>query len=393
MTADATGGEGGDTAVVELHALVTRVVGARVRDPDTADDVVQETVTRVLAARGRLDDGALAPYAVVTARNIVRSLGRDEGRRRRHSHRLVEGAMAPSPEDEVAQEEERAALGLAWSRLGSEERRALADHEVAGTAVAAMAEKSNSTPGAVAVRLARTRDKLRVEYLLALRRTELPSARCRSVLLAISARDQRRQEALAAGEHLLRCECCASLSEPLVKRSRPLVALWPLLAAWQVLRRLGRGVSKAARWARGHPVHATGAGAGLAVVGASLIMFTGSDSGWLRSGERSLLPPPSASEVVAAGQPPVEARSITVQSVLTPTGFWVGTNGNDRLFVELLAPPAFPVAAGQEVSFSGYIEANHEDSVERFGLTGPDAEQFRQQGYHLHAEGNVIRDG
>lgn len=268
MSGDSSGGEASDTDFVELHALVTRVVCARTRDPDTADDVVQETVARVLAARGRLDNAALAPYAVVTARNLVRSLGREEERRRRHSHRLVEGATAPSPEDAVAQEEERAALTLAWSKLGSEERQALADHEADGAAVATLAQESNSTPGAVAVRLARTRDRLRVEYVLALRRVELPTARCRSVLLAISARDQRRQEALFAGEHLLHCECCASLSEPLLRRSLPLVVLWPLLAASSIVRRLGR----AGRWARGHPVHASGATAGLAVVTVAIVV-------------------------------------------------------------------------------------------------------------------------
>ncbi len=42
-------------------ALVRRVVGARVGDPEIDDELVQETLARVLAARGRLDAGALAP--------------------------------------------------------------------------------------------------------------------------------------------------------------------------------------------------------------------------------------------------------------------------------------------------------------------------------------------
>ncbi|HEY4728610.1 MAG TPA: sigma factor, partial [Actinomycetes bacterium] len=41
--------------ILELEALLRRVVRARVRDPDTVDDLVQEALARVIAARGRLD--------------------------------------------------------------------------------------------------------------------------------------------------------------------------------------------------------------------------------------------------------------------------------------------------------------------------------------------------
>ena len=393
MSADSKGGEGGDAHLLELHALVRRVVGARVRDPDAVDDLTQETLARVLAARGRLDDGVLAPYAVVTARNLVRSLARREERRRRHSHRLIEGAPAPSPEEEVTQEEERAALALAWSRLDPEERRALAAHEIEGADLAAMARQSKLTPGALAVRLARTRARLRLEYVLALRRVELPSARCRPALLAISSGDRRRQDALAVGEHLLHCEPCGSLSEALLKRSRPLALLWPLLAVWRLIERLGRGVTETGRWARGHPVHAAGAVSGVAVVTVVIVMLSRPDPGWLRSGDTSLLPPPPASALAAEAGRRVEARSVSVQSVVTPRGFWVGTSQRDRLFVELLGEPPFPVAAGQKVSFVGYVDPNHEGSVERFAVRGRDAVQLREQGHHVHVETNSLRRG
>ncbi|MGI9032476.1 MAG: RNA polymerase sigma factor [Acidimicrobiales bacterium] len=393
MGTDSKGDEAGDADLVQLHDLVRRVVGARVRDAAMVDDLVQETLVRVLAARGRLDDGALAPYAVVTARNLVRTLAREDERRRRHSHRLFEDPTTPSPEEGVVQDEERSALALAWSKLGPEERRTLADHEIAGDDIAALAEESDSTPGAVAVRLSRTRARLRVEYLLALRRVELPTARCRSVLLAISARDQRRQQTLAVGEHLFQCECCASLSEPLLKRSRPLAALWPPLAGWELVKRLGRGAPRVGRWARSHPVHATGGASGLAVVAISIVLLTRPDTTWLRIGNRSLLPPPPASELSALASRPVEARSVTVQSVVTPTGFWVGTSQHDRVFVEMLATLPFPVTANQKVSFVGYVDPNHEDSAERYGLGGQGAAQLRYEGYHLHAEANALRKG
>ena len=393
MSADSKGGEGADADLVELHALVRRVVAARVRDPDTVDDLTQETLARVLAARGRVDDGVLAPYAVVTARNLVRSLARREERRRRHSHRLIGGTPAPSPEEEVTREEERTALALAWSKLDPEERRALAAHEIEGADVAAMARQSNLTPGALAVRLARTRARLRLEYVLALRRVEVPTARCRPVLLAISSGDHRRQEALTVGEHLLHCEPCGSLSEPLLKRSRPLVALWPLVAVWRLIERFGRGVTETGRWARGHPVHAAGAVSGVAVVTVVIVMLSRPDPGWLRSGDTSLLPPPPASQLAAEAGRRVEARSVRVQSVVTPTGFWVGTSQRDRLFVELLGEPPFPVAAGQKVSFVGYVDPNHEGSVERFAVRGQDAVQLREQGHHVHVEANGLRRG
>jgi DNA-directed RNA polymerase specialized sigma24 family protein len=76
--------------ILELEPMLRRVVGTRVRDPDTVDDLVQEALTRVIAVRDRLDDEAVAPYAIVTARNLVTSLAREEERGRRHRPRLVD---------------------------------------------------------------------------------------------------------------------------------------------------------------------------------------------------------------------------------------------------------------------------------------------------------------
>jgi serine/threonine-protein kinase RsbT len=59
-----------------------------------------------------------------------------------------------------------------------------------------------------------------VEFLLALEQSEPPTARCRPVLLALSAGDRRRQRDLDAGQHLLSCDWCARLSEPLLDRRR-----------------------------------------------------------------------------------------------------------------------------------------------------------------------------
>ena len=118
--------------------------------------------------------------------------------------------------------------------------------------------------GTLRVRISRTRVKLRLEYLLALRHVELPTPLCRRVLLATSAGDTRRQREANAGQHLLDCEACATLSEPLDRRSVALTAIavpGPLLA-WT------------AGKARAHPLHAVGSvAAGSAVVAAAVVLL------------------------------------------------------------------------------------------------------------------------
>jgi anti-sigma regulatory factor (Ser/Thr protein kinase) len=142
--------------VVELAPLLRRVIAVRVRDRHVVEDLVQETLARVMAARQRLEPRILAPYAVVTARNLTKSL----------------------------------------------------------------AASRDSTPGAVAAHLSRARARLRVEYLLEMEQAEPPTSRCRPVLLALSAGERRRQRDLDAGGHLLSCVWCARLSEPLLDRRR-----------------------------------------------------------------------------------------------------------------------------------------------------------------------------
>jgi serine/threonine-protein kinase RsbT len=60
-----------------------------------------------------------------------------------------------------------------------------------------------------------------VEYLLAVEQAEPPTARCRPVLLAVSSGDRRRQREVDAGRHLLECDLCARLSQPLMERGTP----------------------------------------------------------------------------------------------------------------------------------------------------------------------------
>ena len=49
---------------------------------------------------------------------------------------------------------------------------------------------------------------------------ELSTEQCRPVLMAISSADRRRQREVDAARHLLECDVCARLSEPLIGRGR-----------------------------------------------------------------------------------------------------------------------------------------------------------------------------
>jgi RNA polymerase sigma factor (sigma-70 family) len=207
--------------VASLIPMVRRIVGARVADDATADDLVQETLARVLAAQARIEPGMLEPYAIVTARNVVASLWRDQDRQRRNQHRVVDLRHPDAPDEGLLASEERAAVGQALTRLSERERETLLAHEVHGRDTRSLAGELGSNAAAVAAQLNRSRARLRVEYLLAMEQAEPPTDRCRPVLLALSGGDRRRQREVDAARHLLECELCARLSQPLMERGRP----------------------------------------------------------------------------------------------------------------------------------------------------------------------------
>jgi RNA polymerase sigma factor (sigma-70 family) len=189
--------------VAGLLPLVRRVVRSRVDDPVLADDLVQETVTRVLAAGERIEPGLLQPYAIVTARNVVASHWRQLDRQRRNEHRVADVSTEVPADDGLVAEEERRAVAEALAMLPDSERRTLLAHEVEGQDTRSLAAEQGSTAGAVAAQLNRTRARVRVEYLLALEDLDPPTARCRPVLYAISSGDRRRQREVDAEQHLL----------------------------------------------------------------------------------------------------------------------------------------------------------------------------------------------
>lgn len=200
--------------------MVRRIVLKRVGGHQAAEDLIQETLVRVLAAAPRIEEGMLEPYAIVTARHVVASMWRQNDRDQRNRHRIVDTRVVQAPDEGLLAAEQRTAMASALERLSAEERAAVVEHELLGHGTRSMAERSGSTAGAVAARLNRARARLRVEYLLALEGQEPPTERCRTVLYALSLGDRRRQREVDAGPHLLECSLCASVSVALLGRAQ-----------------------------------------------------------------------------------------------------------------------------------------------------------------------------
>ena len=204
--------------VASLLPMLRRIVFSRVQNQAVAEDLVQETIVKVLAAANRIEPGMLEPYAITTARHLIASMWRTQDTQRRNQHRVVEMDSVGAPDERLLKEEERAAVSAALEHLSEREQKTLLAHEVSGQDTRSLATELNSSAGAVAAQLNRTRARLRVEYLLALNDTEPPTDRCRPVLYALSGGDRRRQREVDAARHVLECELCAKLSEPLIER-------------------------------------------------------------------------------------------------------------------------------------------------------------------------------
>jgi RNA polymerase sigma factor (sigma-70 family) len=287
--------------LADLAVVVRRVVGARVRDVHLVEDLTQETLVHVAAADPRLDPDARAAYAIVTARNVVVSHARSSAMHDRHAHRLVDYTSLTGPEELTLQREESDALTTALQQLDADDRDLLLRHEAHGDSIELLAAEHATTGGAVAMRLARARATLRLEFLLAFRRLELPTQRCRPVLLALSAGDRRRQQTLGAAAHLLRCSTCAQLAEPVTERRRGLAG-WFLVPAGEALRRAARSLR------HNHLTQVTAAALTAVAVATILIMTRPANN-----------PPVAAPRPVAAAQAPIPTTAATTTTPSTTT--------------------------------------------------------------------------
>jgi RNA polymerase sigma factor (sigma-70 family) len=379
----------------EMSDAVRRVVSARISNRETVDDIVQETLARVMEAKKPLVGQARLGYAIVVARNLVADVARQSERLRRNSPRLIDLRVPEHPEEELLRAEERRALEAALKQVPDTDRHAFIAHEVFDVAATRLARDMDSTPGGVATKLARTRAKLRVEYLLALRGIELPTARCRPVLVALSAGDARRQAALNSGRHLLECSTCASLSPALLERRRALAALLPVaaLARWPAAFKSWMGTTAGKATAA-----TTVVGAGAAVV----VLNLGGDPPPKPEpasppivtvvGEEPVAPGASGRLDAYAGER-VRAEGVSVQRVPVDEGFWVGSGGGSVMWVRLSSrgESAVEIDPGDLISFSGVIRRNPPKFAAAQGIEGADAQRLRAQGHHIVVSPGDVR--
>ena len=120
---------------------------------------------RVAAADHRLPADAHRAYAIVIARNLLVAHARHQSVRSRHLHRLLEQPDPGGPEQLVLDNEETNAMAAALERLDADDRELLLRHEAEGIDLATLAEEAHVSTGAIAMRLARARAELRLEFL------------------------------------------------------------------------------------------------------------------------------------------------------------------------------------------------------------------------------------
>ena len=283
-------------SLADVAAAVRRTLAARTRDRHLIDDLTQETLTRLADTERTLSPDAERAYAVVIARNLLTSHFRRQSVRGRHLHRLLDSDSADDPAQLTVDKEETEALASALAQLDPAERELLLRHEVTGIDLATLAGEGNVSRGAIAMRLARGRANLRLEFLLAFRRVELPTDRCRPVLLAMAVGDERRMAQLHADAHLERCPVCADLVGPMTRRDRR-IAGWLLIPIAEGVRRSWKAIT-------GHP--ATAASALLVTVAATglVLELSAPDAAPPPTSTASIAPPPPASEPPAATTPP-----------------------------------------------------------------------------------------
>lgn len=380
--------------LLEVEPVVRRVICARVRDPGSADELIQDTMARLLEARSELSEGALVGYAVASARNSVVSHQRRQQRRERLEPKVVDPEMPLDPEAAVIADEEQQAIHDALRALDVDERRWLVAHEVEQIPLADLADQAGAAPGALAARLARARAKLRVEYLLALRRVHLPTRQCKPVLLALSAGDRRRQESLGAGSHLVSCQPCALLGRPLVTRRRGLAALWPISALGRVIERLPRAVKH-------HPAQSAGVVVASGVVAAAVLVAVRQESPPpppavcdpnIQAGATAV-PLSDGPRLAAMAGTPVQAPALVVEAVPANEGFWAGCGGS-RLWVQLegQTESVFRIQPGQRVAVQAVVELNPPGFTGMVGLSAQEgAAELERQRFHLRARQGDVR--
>lgn len=376
--------------LLRLREPIRRYLARHTDDEHELEDLVQETLARVWEARRRVDRRVAASYAVATARNLLLSERRSDALHRRHEHRLHEATGDVLPEESVLLQEERQAAAEAVAALEGEDRELLyrqyaPDPREPGDGAAV------PRPPGMRSRLAQVRSRGRVNYLLALRHIELPTARCRPVLEALSSGDNRRQQRVGVDRHLVACTTCAGCARALVGRRRALFGILPapLLVLVEPLRRARARA----------PRTTTAVAAGLVVLAVGTAAALAPDRQPAPAAAPGPPPPAPAppvrpapgsvtlggvvvpserwatGQVTAAAGATVVGTAVPVQSVPDDEGFWVGA-GDRRFWVQLQTAGESPQAVhpGDVVSFTGRVE-----QVTPQTAPGLDADEGRAQ--------------
>jgi hypothetical protein len=305
-------------------------------------------------------------------------------------------------------------MSLAMSNLSERDREMLISHEVNDVTTRELAEGDDTTPGAIAVRLAAARAKLRVEYVLSHRREAPLPRECKSVLVAVSAGDRRRQRSLDADGHLTTCERCATLSEPLLSRSRASAALLPVVALRGALERAGAAM-------RRHPARTTATGATAVAIAAGLLVAQGAGDDGRRqapvvAGADEAAPAPTPTEPGPVGPGPVtvggvrlgtipreravalvgravEVRAAVVSAVPSDEGFWLDGGDGERSWVQLgtSGESAVTVAPGDLVTFTGTLVATTPEHPAEAGLAPEQgADELLARGVHVEVPADDV---
>ncbi len=422
-----------DDDLADLQVPLRRYVAARVPDAHRVDDVVQETLLRMLEVRQRLEVETQVAYALTIARNLIYAGARSEATARRALPRLHHPQEPQQPDDVATSAEARRALAAALANLPPHRRALLVEHEVEDQPLSELAERRSVKPGVLASQLHRTRAALRVDYVVALRRATLPTRSCRSVLMAISVGDGRQQAALSAGEHLLSCPVCADLAPPLLRRDRSLAGLVPWVP-------LGAPHGFVEGWVRGHPVSSAAAAASaVAAVAAVALLTPGSSAppatpaaapttpatattttttaptttttAPTTTTPTTAPPPPPATarpvpRLTSQGRPVIATREdlapltsrlvaadqISVVSVPANEGFWAG-DAQSRIWVQLTGSGESPVAVrpGMVLTFTGRVVANTPSFLAGTPLTPGDKATLTDAGYHVDVDSAAMR--
>jgi DNA-directed RNA polymerase specialized sigma24 family protein len=303
-------------------------------------DLVQETVTRLLEVRDRLEIATLFAYALSTLNNLSRTGRKSAAIAMRHQHRLVTPAGGADPDEGLLRDERLDALRAALEALPPEISQLLQAH------YGDMATGSTDVSGARSARLARARARLRVEYLLALRRIDLPTPRCRPVLNALSERNTRRQAEIGAGRHLLSCAACSDLADPLLARQSRLFALAPLAAAGWL-----RHAVKA------RPAVAAASGVAVAGVAAGAAVLATHSA---PAAARTAAPVSQLCQLTGPGRASmagdrITGRDVVVDAVPANEGFFVSPCDEGRVWVTLSGRHESPIRIrpGHYVTFTG----------------------------------------